>query len=139
MHHSHEIALAEISLRDFRRLLPAERSLALAPLREIVIAHTGLRVSGGPFAGAKISQHSTGSELLPKLLGTYELELHGVIEEFIAANYNALINVGCSEGFYAVGFAVRWKERAATVLAFDSNPAALEITREVAADNGVAG
>jgi hypothetical protein len=94
-------SIATVSLSALCKLLRADHPFVLAKLRETVIARTGLRVSGGPFAGLKLSERSVGSELLPKLLGTYELELHRVIEEFLSTDYDVLINIGCGEGFYA--------------------------------------
>jgi hypothetical protein len=105
---------------------------------ELVVRQTGLRVAQGPFAGLKLSDRIAGTEFLPKLIGSYEMELHGVIEEFLAGEYDVLINIGCAEGYYAVGFAVRWRDFSRRVLAFDVNPTALKVTREVAALNGVA-
>lgn len=120
------------------RILPRNHPLVWHRLHDLVFKHTDLRVAQGPFAGLKLSHESVGSELLPKMVGSYEKELHDVIEEFIAGDYDTLINVGCAEGYYAAGFAMRWKRLPRRVLAFDVNPTALRITREVAGWNGVA-
>jgi methylase of polypeptide subunit release factors len=46
------------------------------------------------------------SILVPKLLGSYEAELHPVLDQVIRNNYETIIDVGCAEGYYAVGLAL---------------------------------
>jgi hypothetical protein len=130
--------LKQLPLGILCRILPGHHPLIFNGLHDLVFNHTRLRVAQGPFAGLKLSHESVGSELLPKLVGSYELELHSVIEELLAGDYEVIINIGCAEGYYAAGFAMRWKESPRRVLAFDVNPTALKLTREVAAWNGVA-
>lgn len=63
-----------------------------------------LTVLSGPFKGLKYpSFYSHGSALYPKLLGTYENELHEVIEKLSSISFSSIIDVGCAEGYYAVG------------------------------------
>jgi hypothetical protein len=78
---------------------------------------------------------SVGSVLAPKLLGCYEEELHPFIERAISKPYGLVINIGAAEGYYAVGFALRLP--GAQVWAFDCDPVAQELCREVAAKNGL--
>lgn len=130
--------LKQLPLGILGRILPNNHPLIFKGLHDLVFRHTRLRVAQGPFAGLKLSHESIGSELLPKLIGSYELELHGIIEELLAGDYNVLINIGCAEGYYAAGFAMRWRKSRSRVLAFDVNPTALKLTREVAVWNGVA-
>jgi hypothetical protein len=96
----------------------------------------GLRVDEGPFAGLRYAPASAGSELVPKLLGTYEEELHPAIEGFVAERYDVVVNVGCAEGFYAVGLARRMP--AARVLAYDLDEGARRLCSAMAELNGVA-
>lgn len=131
--------LKQLPLSVLCRILPEDHPLLFHRLHDLVFEHTNLRVPQGPFAGLNLSHESVGSELLPKMVGSYEWELHGVIEEFLAGDYEVLMNIGCAEGYYAVGFAMRWKDLPRRVLAFDVSPAALKLTREVADGNGLAG
>jgi hypothetical protein len=55
-----------------------------------------------------------------KFLGTYEQELHGVIEKAMESHPKFVLNIGCAEGFYAVGLAIRLND--AQVFAADSDP-----------------
>ena len=95
-----------------------------------------LTVKNGIFKGLRYPDlKSSGSMLYPKLLGSYESELNGVFEEIFRNTYTTIIDVGCAEGYYAVGLARRFPN--ATVYAFDVNPAARELCRAMAAENGV--
>jgi len=71
------------------------------------VKYNGLIIRQGPFAGIKYLSEASGSELLPKLIGCYESELHVVIDEIILARYDRIIDIGCAEGYYAVGLAYR--------------------------------
>ena len=48
-----------------------------------------------------------GSALVPKLIGSYECELHALVEQLCRIQYSQVVDVGCAEGYYAVGFAMR--------------------------------
>jgi hypothetical protein len=92
-------------------------------------------VQAGPFAGMNYLRRSAGSLLAPKLLGCYEAELHPLLARVARREYSAVVNVGCGEGYYAVGLARLLP--AARVHAFDGDSAAQALCRELAALNGV--
>lgn len=92
------------------------------------------RVLNGPFTGMKYIGHATGSRLGPKLVGTYEQELHESIENLINDNPQTIIVVGSAEGYYAVGLAVR---TGAVVHAVDSSPHAAKLCTKLAKKNRV--
>jgi SAM-dependent methyltransferase len=95
-----------------------------------------LVVRNGPFKGMKYpTSMSTGSALLPKLLGSYESELQGIFDTILQTNYTDIIDIGCAEGYYTVGLAMRKPN--ARVLGFDTNPRALAMCRQMAKANGV--
>lgn len=97
-----------------------------------------LTVANGPFKGLRYpSAKSSASALLPKLLGCYESELHTAIEELLKKRYDAFVDVGCAEGYYAIGFALR--EPGAEVYAYDLNPHAQHACAEMAKMNEIAG
>jgi hypothetical protein len=98
---------------------------------ELIVAH-------GPFQGLCYpSAESVASALLPKLLGSYESELHAAIEELLKNRYDSVVDIGCAEGYYAVGFALRLPQ--AEVFAYDLNPHAQRACAEMAKLNKVAG
>lgn len=64
------------------------------------------RVAGGPFKGMLLSgaQPWDDGNLGSKMLGTYEAQLHTWVSAIIDSCPARIINVGCAEGYYAVGF-----------------------------------
>jgi len=72
----------------------------------------------------------------PKLLGTYEQELHPALERAIERSPSHVLNVGCAEGFYAVGMAMRLPH--AMIYAADADPKAIRATMRNAELNEVA-
>jgi precorrin-6B methylase 2 len=96
------------------------------------------RVMHGPFRGMRYPfDESIGSTLLPKLLGSYEIEVSGFVEHACFEPYSSIVDVGSAEGYYAVGLAMR-KPRT-PVFAFDTDSRARELCRHMAELNGVAG
>lgn len=95
-----------------------------------------LVVQNGPFQGMKYPDlRSVGSAIYPKLLGSYEKELHLTIEDLISKDYSKLIDIGCAEGYYAVGFAMRNKNL--KVYAYDIDIQARHLCEKMATINGV--
>lgn len=95
------------------------------------------RVDEGPFKGMKYPHfESVGSSLLGKLTGTYEVELAGWVERLLQTPYELVVDIGCAEGYYAVGFAMRKPE--VEVHAYDTNERARQLCANMAALNGVA-
>jgi hypothetical protein len=95
-----------------------------------------LRVLHGPFRGMRYPKaEASYSALLPKLLGSYERELHPVLERIVSEQYSIIADVGCAEGYYAVGFLLRQPN--ATVFAFDTSEQATALCEEMARLNGV--
>ena len=94
-------------------------------------------VRNGPFAGLKYPElTSIGSALYPKLLGSYEAELHPWIQEVCDGDYSEIIDVGCAEGYYAVGLARRIPQ--AKVYAYDIYEGAQYLCSNCATANQVA-
>ena len=97
-----------------------------------------LEVRHGIFKGMKYPKAaSTGSELFPKLLGSYESELNGVFTRILEEEFSEIIDIGCAEGYYAVGLALRYPK--AKIYAYDINDAAQKLCHELAVFNGVSG
>lgn len=95
----------------------------------------GATVQSGPFKGMALSPDVSEGCFVPKLLGCYEQELHSVIFQLPERDLEAVVNVGCSEGYYAVGLARLLPN--AVVHAFDTNPAARELCQSLAKRNGM--
>jgi hypothetical protein len=74
--------------------------------------------------------------LIPKLAGTYECELAGVIERIVARAPRTVIDVGAAEGYYAVGLATRLPT--ARIVAYEMETPLHALVRRLAEANGVA-
>lgn len=94
-------------------------------------------IPAGPFAKMILpgGGYKVGSKLIPKFTGTYEAELYPSVEELIALRPPLFIDVGCAEGYYAVGMAMRCPQ--AQVIAYDIEAAARAACKATAAANGV--
>ena len=112
-----------------RRFLRSER------LRKLIMGQSRGQVMAGPFAGMRYGDRAFGSMLIPKLVGTYELELHHAVYERFERAYGRVVVAGAAEGYYAIGFALRIP--GAQVVAFEASAAAREELASIAAMNGV--
>lgn len=126
-------------LAQERELNLALRVLALWRASTVVdeyVARHGLTIWRGPFAGMAYVRTATEGALAPRLLGTYEAELHEPLARFLAGGIDTVIDVGCAEGYYAAG--VARMAPGVTVHAFDTDPKARDACRALAGLNGVA-
>lgn len=92
-------------------------------------------VMGGPFKGLRYGAASVGSQLAPKLLGSYECELNHVIDQICNRPPRCIVDVGAAEGYYAVGLAVKCAH--SSVIAFEADARGRELLRQNAKLNGV--
>ncbi|MFN3759511.1 MAG: hypothetical protein ACK4SF_09855 [Algoriphagus aquaeductus] len=93
-------------------------------------------VRRGPFKGLKYPfKSSVHSTFFPKLLGYYEFEIQKSIEDLSSNSYSLIVDVGCAEGYYAVGLARLFPD--STLLAYDLLPEAREKTEKLARANGI--
>lgn len=99
------------------------------------LRHHGPRIWSGPFQGMDYVGASSEGALLPRLLGSYEHELHPHLLAFAAEGLDCVIDVGCAEGYYAVGLARLMP--GVTVHAHDIDERALAACRALADQNGV--
>jgi hypothetical protein len=118
---------------NFAELIQARAKL----LHEHVQASTGCIVVAGPFRGMRLIPDISwgGGDVAAKLLGHYEAELHPVIERLVTAGFDQIINIGCAEGFYAIGMAMRCPT--AHIFAFDTDVIAQRVCSANCAANGV--
>ena len=105
--------------------------------QEVTSLSPDLTVMHGPFKGLRYSKpEAIGSSFTPKIIGSYEKELHPLLEQICLNNYSEIIDVGCAEGYYAVGLAMRIPD--AKVFAYDINQQAIELCEKTAQLNNVA-
>ncbi len=112
------------------RLRRAELSARLA-------ADCGNRVQHGPFAGLVLPSEDSwpAGDRAAKLVGLYEAELHPALRQARERSPETVVNVGCAEGYYAIGLARMLPN--ARVIAFDISAKARELCAAAATDNGV--
>ena len=90
----------------------------------------------GPFKGLKYpSLESVGSGLYPKLIGSYERELSGVFELICHQDYSEILDIGCAEGYYAIGCSMRMPS--AKIFAYDTSERARALCEEMATLNNI--
>lgn len=107
-----------------------------SPESEIIKISPTLTVLHGPFKGMQYPQlKSAGSTLSPKIIGSYERELHQIMNIICKTQYTEIVDIGCAEGYYAVGLAMRIAD--ATILAFDTDSNARQLCKTMAIHNNV--
>jgi precorrin-6B methylase 2 len=108
-----------------------------AALASYLFAYYQGRVAAGPFQGLLLCPDVSWGmgDNAAKLTGLYEAELQPALRDLAATTPSAVVNVGCAEGYYAVGLARLLPQ--AVIYAFDSDPKAQVICRETATLNQV--
>ena len=119
-------------LNNALRLLSKWRSVLI---QNTLLKHQGTVVMHGPLAGMDFLTQSAEGCHIAKLLGCYEQPLQPFIENAITSAYPIILNIGCAEGYYAVGMARRMPNT--QVLAFDLNHTAQEVCAILAKKNSV--
>lgn len=93
-------------------------------------------VRNGYFKGMKYPVfQAAGSAVYPKFIGSYENELNFIIKKIIDRKYDLIIDVGCAEGYYAIGFARIFSN--AKIYAYDTEQKARQLCADVAKINHV--
>ena len=114
------------------RYLGQWRSLMLS---NTYVARQGTVIHDGLFRGMTYLDHVTEGALMPRLLGTYESELHPHFTAIAQPGLDVIIDVGCAEGYYAVGLARLCPDVA--IHAHDIDERARRSCAELARRNGV--
>jgi len=107
-------------------------------LTDLFFSRYGYSVQAGPFKGMILPDTNSwvsDGDKLPKVLGQYESELHEFLLPTKINEYDIVVNVGCAEGFYAIGLA--FIHTNALVYAFDTDQRAQELCKISASINGV--
>ena len=107
--------------KPYRKIVPAaiRKKIFLylkSYIRQEIRKKTNNIVVSGPFEGMRIDIDDNTLEMF--LLGTLELEIHPAFAELSAFRFDQIINIGATEGYYAVGMALKWPQ--ATVYAFEN-------------------
>lgn len=131
---NYTVVRAADSMRFYREIHEQERRSNALVSEAIERICPDLTVRNGPFKGMRYPRaQACGSVLFPKLLGSYERELHPIIETL--RNYRDIHDVGCAEGYYLVGLGMLNSH--AMLTGYDTNKRALKQCLEMAKLNGV--
>lgn len=114
------------SIRSRRLIEHQCRLLGLTRTAEDLAEACDNKIVNGIFTGMMLSPDLFPQHLAPKYLGTYEDELSVFVQWCIKQNPDAIVNVGCAEGYYAVGLATRLP--ITPIFAFDADPKARHAT-----------
>ena len=118
------------------------RELAFSVRRDLaqqIATQTGGVVQAGIFSGTRLSVerlNESERNFVPKICGSYEVELTETLLSAASDKYSAIVNIGCADGFYAIGLARINKK--ALVFASDTSVAAQARCRNTSVANGVA-
>jgi hypothetical protein len=96
---------------------------------------TGLVVSKGPFKGLEYLAEAVDRFSWPRILGTYEQELHDRISALCDRGFAGIVNIGAAEGYYTVGFLLA--SPASRVVAFETEIEFQKTIRRLAELNNV--
>ncbi len=107
----------------------------LSSIAEELLPVLAEKVTHGPFAGMVYSSETVEGCTIPKLLGCYEQELHPVLDRMKNRGFDKILNIGCAEGYYAIGLAHMFP--GAEIHAWDIDPIAQEKVLRNAMVNGV--
>jgi hypothetical protein len=111
---------------DYERLYPTEWA------NRRVRDGFGDVIQAGPFRGLGYPDWAMTQvdAYSPKILGSFEMELHRAVEAAIARAPRTVVNVGAAEGYYAVGMALRLPD--ARVVAYEPREAQADRMRAIA-------
>ncbi len=127
-----EIAYKIISLKNYVEYKKTDAfTNARNHVKQEVVAH-------GPFKGLNYEGIATFcSTIYPKLVGTYESELHETIEDIINKKYQRLIDIGSAEGYYAVGIPYAMKDVNVEIIAIEISQIAVKNLKKLIVNNRI--
>jgi hypothetical protein len=122
-----DATLKFLSIRSRRQIERRVYELGLDTLARQISRENNGRIATGPFRGMRLDLDAFPVHVFgPMLLGTYEQELHPALERAIERSPSHVLNVGCAQGFYAVGMAMRLPH--VMIYAADADPKAIRAT-----------
>jgi hypothetical protein len=127
--------VAAYSSMNNRRIFRKRFAALHKNVRERVYGNEKITVLSGPFKGLTYFDEIVWGPITPKWLGCYEIELSDIIVEITERNYETVLDIGCAEGYYAIGLASRLPK--AMVFAYDADFMSRKQTRRLARLNNV--
>ena len=121
--------------RRNRRRISAIRTTQRSALAALRRQTTDDRIISGPFRGMKYLPDCQGGLHCHKLLGTYEMELWGIIHAACQRPYKLVVDLGAAEGYYVAGMALRLST--AHIVAFEAEEQLHPVLAELVELNGL--
>src|SRR5262249_4441337 len=90
----------------------------ISALSSILLVETGHMVFGGPFSTMKLVRGSALAADPRMIVGSYEEEIHELLNDIIVSAPTNIIDIGAAYGYYAVGLAIKIAK--ARVVAFEA-------------------
>jgi len=126
------VQVAQESRKEYLR-----QSASLKLANHLHTSASCFTVQRGPFQGILLSDEGWNEwTFMPKVLGSYESELHESFSVVLDRGYSTILNIGAAEGYYAVGLAKKLPET--TIHAFEKDEERRSLCRTNAAINEVA-
>jgi hypothetical protein len=101
-------------MNTFNYMKWAVKNLPEFLLRQLVVIKAKRRVLGGAFRGMRWGGNPHD---MPKLLGTYEMEIAPYLTRLNSVPMDAVINIGAADGYYCAGLAQLFPQ--ARVIAYE--------------------
>lgn len=107
----------------------------MLPFNKKLFAYLGGKVRSGPFQGMYYENTTEWDDGNggARLIGSYEVELHSSLALAVGRCPETVVNVGASDGYYAIGLARMLRDSA--VYALDTNPACAPHIQKMALRN----
>jgi len=118
------------------RLLEKHEHCKMSALCAILLREGGRQVFAGPFAGMTLPANIAVSGDPKYILGSYEEELHDVLNQIICMAPAHIIDIGAAGGYYAVGLAMKIANTTVTAFEAVEEPHWAQLA-ELASSNGV--
>lgn len=124
------------SMRARKYSLKVLQENGLLEISSRVMEHCGTTVLKGPFSGLRFpAEVLLNLPCAQRILGSYEKELHPIFQNLNKkTDYEAVIDIGSAEGYYAVGLALLLH---LPVFAFDVDPEERRRCKKTAELNGI--
>lgn len=85
-----------------------------------LLSRTGHKVFGGPFSCMRLVPGSQLAENFPAIVGSYEKDIHDVIQKVISKCPKRMIDIGSAYGLYTVGMGMHMPRT--EIIAFEGEP-----------------
>jgi hypothetical protein len=122
--------------RVFSKLIPKSFHFHAIVEKRIFSKSKG-KIISGPFQGMNYINRVNWGPYFPKLLGTYEKELHTAFMQLSKYPMNRIVVAGAAEGYYAVGLLRLFPQ--AQMIVFEIDSESIVLLKQLAIQNEVFG